>query len=173
VQTGSDLKKFIDFPYRLHRGDPMWVAPLRMDVSKLLDKRNNPFFQHGKAEYYLAERDGDVVGRIAAIRNDAHGDAWPEEKHVGFFGFFEVVDDQSVADALFAKVAEWLRAEGLTVMRGPASFSTNDECGLLVDGFDTPPVIMNPHNPRYYQPLVEHFGFVKVMDLLCSTRGWK
>jgi GNAT superfamily N-acetyltransferase len=149
----------------------MWVAPLRMDVKKLLDRENNPFFQHGKAEYYLAEREGEVVGRIAAIRNDAHGQAWPDEKHVGFFGFFECIDDQSVADAMFAVAADWLRAEGLTVMRGPASFSTNDECGLLVDGFDTPPAIMNPHNPRYYQPLVERAGFEKVMDLLCYEGG--
>lgn len=171
MRTPADLDRFIDFPYRLHRGDPMWVAPLRMDVRKLLDRAKNPFFQHGKAEYYLAERDGTVVGRIAAIRNDAHGQAWPDETHVGFFGFFETIDDQAVADAMFAKVTEWLKAEGLTVMRGPASFSTNDECGLLVDGFDTPPVIMNPHHPRYYQPLVEHAGFVKVMDLLCYEGG--
>jgi len=149
----------------------MWVAPLRMDIGILLDRVKNPFFQHGKAEYFLAERDGAVVGRIAAIRNDAHGQFHPEEQHVGFFGFFECVDDQVVADALFRSATEWLKAEGLTVMRGPASFSTNDECGLLVDGFDTPPVIMNPHNPRYYQPLVERAGFVKVMDLLCYEGG--
>lgn len=145
----------------------MWVAPLRMDIHKLLDRDKNPFFHHGKAEYYLAERGGVVVGRIAAIRNDAHGRHHPDEAHVGFFGFFECVDDQAVADALFATAAEWLKAEGLKVMRGPASFSTNDECGLLVDGFDTPPAVMNPHNPRYYVPLVERAGFVKVMDLLC------
>jgi len=167
VRTRADLKRFIDLPYRLHRGDPMWVAPLRMDIGKLLDRTTNPFFQHGKAEYYLAEQDGAVVGRIAAIRNDAHGQYHPDEKHVGFFGFFECVDDHAVADVLFAAAAEWLKAEGLTVMRGPASFSTNDECGLLVDGFDTPPAIMNPHNPRYYVPLVERAGFAKVMDLLC------
>jgi len=149
----------------------MWVAPLRMDVGKLLDRAANPFFQHGKAEYYLAEQNGEVVGRIAAIRNDAHGQAWPGETHVGFFGFFECVDEQGVADALFATAAQWLRAEGLTVMRGPASFSTNDECGLLVDGFDTPPCVMNPHNPRYYVPLVERAGFAKVMDLLCYEGG--
>ncbi len=138
-----------------------------MDVRTLLSRDQNPFFQHGEAEYLLAERGGAVVGRIAAIRNDAHGAAHPAERHVGFFGFFECVDDQDVADALFAAAAAWLRGRGLAVMRGPASFSTNDECGLLVDGFDTPPVIMNPHNPRYYPGLLERAGFVKVMDLLC------
>jgi GNAT superfamily N-acetyltransferase len=145
----------------------MWVAPLRMDVATLLSRTKNPFFEHAEAEYFLAERDGAVVGRIAAIRNDAHGAFHPEEKHVGFFGFFECIDEQGVADLLFATVADWLKARGLTVMRGPASFSTNDECGLLVDGFDTPPAIMNPHNPRYYVGLVERAGFVKAMDLLC------
>jgi GNAT superfamily N-acetyltransferase len=167
VRTNADLDRFIDFPYRLHRGDPMWVAPLRMDISTLLSTRKNPFFEHAKAEYFLAERDGAVVGRIGAIRNDAHGQFHPDEKHVGFFGFFECVDEQAVADALFAAAAAWLRGEGFTVMRGPASPSTNDECGLLVDGFDTPPAIMNPHNPRYYQPLLERAGFAKAMDLLC------
>ena len=137
----------------------------------MLSRTQNPFFEHGKAEYFLAERGGEIVGRIAAIRNDAHGQAWPNEKHVGFFGFFETVNDQAVADALFAKAAEWLKAEGLTVMRGPASFSTNDECGLLVEGFDTPPAILNPHNPRYYVDIVDRAGFKKVMDLLCYEGG--
>ncbi len=138
-----------------------------MDVARLLDRKANPFYQHGDAGLFLAERGGELVGRIAAIRNDAHGAFHPDETHVGFFGFFECVDDQAVADALFAAAADWLRARGLTVMRGPASLSTNDECGLLVDGFDTPPVIMNPHNPRYYPALLERAGFVKAMDLLC------
>ena len=149
----------------------MWVAPLRMDVRKLLDKKANPFYQHADAEYFLAERNGKVVGRIAAIRNDNHGKAWPEETHVGFWGFFECINDQAVADALFAAAAAWLKKEGLTVMRGPASPSTNDECGLLVDGFDTPPVVMNPHNPRYYVDLVDRAGFTKAMDLLCYEGG--
>jgi GNAT superfamily N-acetyltransferase len=157
----------------LHRGDPLWVAPLRMDIATLLSRSKNPFFEHAEVEYLLAERDGAVVGRIAAIRNDAHGAFHPEEQHVGFFGFFECVDDQAVADALFAAAAEWLKARALTVMRGPASFSTNDECGLLVDGFDTPPVVMNPHNPRYYVALVERAGFTKAMDLLCYEGGGK
>ncbi len=142
-----------------------------MDVAKLLDRKKNPFFEHGKAEYYLAERGGEIVGRIAAIRNDAHGQAWPNEKHVGFFGFFETINDQAFADALFSASANWLKAEGLTVMRGPASFSTNDECGLLVQGFDSPPAILNPHNPRYYVDIVDRAGFKKVMDLLCYEGG--
>ncbi len=166
VETAADLKRFIAFPYRLHRGDPNWVAPLRMDVRTMLSRDKNPFFAHGEADYFLAERAGDVAGRIAAIRNDAHTAFHPDEPTLGFFGFFESVNDQAVADALIAAAAGWLRARGLTVMRGPASLSTNDECGLLVEGFDTPPTILMPHNPPYYAELLGRAGFVKVMDLL-------
>ena len=171
----------------------MWVPPLRMEVRKLLSKKKNPFFQHSDAEYFLAVRrmtgktenryrpsrppfhtsvlpsfrgDGEkweVLGRIAAIHNRAHNEA--HEDSVGFFGFFECVDDHAVAQALFQAAADWLDGRGLTVMRGPTSFSTNDECGLLVEGFNTPPTIMNPHNPPYYVDLVERAGFTKAMDL--------
>ncbi len=164
VRTAADLSRFIALPYRLHRGDPLWVPPLRMDVRKMLDRRKNPFFQHSEAEYFLAERPGgEMVGRIAAIHNRAHNDFHADT--VGFFGFFECVDDQIVADALFETAARWLRERDLTVMRGPTSFSTNDECGVLVDGFDTPPTLLNPHNPRYYPVLVERAGFTKAKDL--------
>ncbi len=167
VRTPQDLRRFIDLPYRLHRGDPMWVAPLRMDVSTILSKTKNPFWEHAEGEYFLAERGGAVVGRIAAIHNHNHGKFHPDETHVGFWGFFESVNDPAVARALFAAANGWLAAKGLTLSRGPASPSTNDECGLLVEGFDTPPVIMNPHNPPYYAGLVEGAGYAKVMDLYC------
>ncbi len=145
----------------------MWVAPLRMDIATILSKTKNPFWEHAEGEYFLAERAGEVVGRIAAIHNLNHGKFHPDETHVGFWGFFECVNDQAVADALFGAAHQWLKAKGLTVSRGPASPSTNDECGLLVDGFDTPPVVMNPHNPPYYEQLVERVGYVKAMDLYC------
>lgn len=145
----------------------MWVAPLRADVRTLLSRDKNPFFRHGDAEYLMAERGGEVVGRIAAITNDLHVRYHPEEPDVGFFGFFECVNEQAAANALFDAAGAWLRQRGMRKMRGPASFSLNDECGLLVDGFDTPPAIMNPHNPRWYVELVERAGFVKAMDLLC------
>jgi len=147
----------------------MWVPPLRMDIRTMLSKTKNPFFEHAEAEYFLAyggDKGGKgdtVVGRIAAIHNRAHN-AFHDDT-VGFFGFFECIDEQDVADALFAEAAGWLKAHGLTVMRGPASLSTNDECGLLVDGFDTPPTLLNPHNPAYYVPLVERAGFTKAKDL--------
>ncbi len=163
VVTAADLNRFITLPYRLFRGDPYWVPPLRMDVKTLLSKKKNPFFQHAEAEYFLAERDGEVVGRIAAIHNRAHNEFQGDA--TGFFGFFDSVDQQPVADALFQAAADWVKGRGLTVLRGPASFSTNDECGLLVDGFDSAPTLLNPHNPPYYVRLVESAGFVKAKDL--------
>ena len=164
VTRTGDLRRFIALPYRLHRGDPQWVPPLRIEVRRLLDRRKNPFFAHGEAEYFLATRDGEIDGRIAAIHNRAHNDF--HQDSVGFFGFFECVNDRAVANALFDAAAAWLRARGLDTIRGPASFSTNDECGLLVEGFDTPPTILNPHNPPYYSQLVEGAGFTKAQDMM-------
>jgi len=121
-------------------------------VALLLNRRKNPFFEHAEAEYFLAERGDEVVGRITAVSNRLHNQT--HEDNVGFFGFFECVDDQAVANALLDAAAAWCRAKGHDVLRGPASFSVNDECGLLVDGFETPPTLMMPHNPRYYVTLL-------------------
>jgi GNAT superfamily N-acetyltransferase len=169
VSSGRALKQFIDLPYRLHRRDPVWVPPLRRDVKLLLSREKNPFFQHAEAEYFLAERDGEVVGRIAAISNRLHNDTHDDK--IGFFGFFESIDDQAVADQLLARAAQWCRAKGHDVIRGPASFSVNDECGLLVEGFEYPPTIMTPHNPPYYARLIENAGFTGVKDLLMYHGG--
>jgi len=135
----------------------------------LLSRQKNPFFEHAEAEYLLAERDGVILGRIAAIANRLHNEFHHDK--VGFFGFFESVNEQAVAEALLDAVAEWLRARGFDTMRGPASFSTNDESGVLVDGFDTPPVLMMPHNPPYYPTLLERAGFSKAKDLLVYQGG--
>ncbi|HEU4827596.1 MAG TPA: hypothetical protein VFT04_00235 [Gemmatimonadales bacterium] len=142
---------------------------MRRDVALLLDRSRNPFFEHAEAEYFLAEREGRVVGRIAAIENRLHNET--HHDRVGFFGFFECDNDQAVANALFAAAAEWLRARGFDTMRGPASFSVNDECGLLVDGFGTPPTLMMPHNPPWYVELVEQAGFTGAKDLLAYQGG--
>jgi GNAT superfamily N-acetyltransferase len=163
------LKRFIDFPYRLHRRDPLWVPPLRRDVEAILSRTKNPFFEHAEAEYFIAERNGEVVGRIAAISNRLHNETHGDR--VGFFGFFESIPDQATADALFEAAGDWCRARGHDVLRGPASFSVNDECGLLVDGFDTPPTILMPHNPRYYVDLLERAGFAKAKDLWVYQGG--
>ena len=171
MDGGRDLRKFIDLPYRLHQRDPVWVPPLRLDVETLLSRKKNPFFEHADAQYLLAEREHEVVGRIAAIDNRLHNETHQDK--VGFFGFFECGYDQAVADALFASATDWLRARGHDTVRGPASFSTNDECGLLVDGFDTPPTLMMPHNPPYYPRLVEAAGFKKAKDLLVYRGGYE
>ncbi len=169
ARTRRDLKRFIDLPYRLHARDPVWVPPLRRDVESLLSRTKNPFFEHAEAEYFITERDGEVVGRIAAISNRLHNETHGDR--VGFFGFFESVDDQAVADALLEVAAAWCRERNHDVLRGPASFSVNDECGLLVDGFESPPTLMMPHNPRYYVPLLERAGFAKAKDLWVYQGG--
>jgi GNAT superfamily N-acetyltransferase len=164
-----DIKRFIDFPYRLHARDPLWVPPLRRDVAALLSRTKNPFFEHAEAEYFIAARGDEVVGRIAAISNRLHNET--HEDRVGFFGFFEAIDDQEVADALFTTAGEWCRSKGHDVLRGPASFSVNDECGLLVEGFESPPTLMMPHNPPYYIRLIERAGFAKAKDLWVYQGG--
>lgn len=164
VAGRRDLKQFIAFPYALHRRDPAWRPPLRRDIRAQLSVRKNPFFDHGEAQCLLARRAGRVVGRIAAVHNRLHNEVHADR--VWFFGFFEAVDDPQVAESLFAAAARWLRARGLEVMRGPASFSTNDEAGLLVEGFQHPPVVLMPHNPPYYVALLEGAGFHKAKDLL-------
>jgi GNAT superfamily N-acetyltransferase len=169
ARTRRDLKRFIDLPYRLHARDPVWVPPLRRDVASLLSRTRNPFFEHAEAEYFIAEVDGQVLGRIAAISNRLHNETHGDR--VGFFGFFESIDDQSVANALLDQAAAWCRERDHDVLRGPASFSVNDECGLLVDGFDTPPALMMPHNPRYYVGLLERAGFTKAKDLWVYQGG--
>src|SRR5262249_3464100 len=148
-----DLRRFIDFPFRLHARDPLWVPPLRRDVATLLSRRKNPFFEHADATYLLAERNGAMVGRIAAIANRLHNEFHNDK--VGFFGFFGAGNARAVAAALLDAAGGWLGERGFDTMGGPASFSTNDESGVLVDGFDTPPVLMMPHNPPYYLTLLE------------------
>jgi len=163
VESAADLRKFVGLPYRLHARDPLWAPPLRLDVRARLSPRRNPFFDHGEARYFLAERDGRVVGRIAAIANHLHDEAHGDG--AAFFGFFDCADDPAAARALFDEAGAWARTRGYSTLRGPVSFSTNDECGLLVDGFDTPPTMLMAHNPPYYVGLVENAGFRKAKDL--------
>lgn len=163
VRTSSDEKVFIKFQWKIYEGNPYWVPPLLMDRRKLIDKKKNPFYKHAEMELFLAERNGTVVGRIGAIINHNHNKE--HKDNVGFFGFFECIDDQSVANALFDAARLWLSARGMSAMRGPASPSVNDEYGLLVDGFEKPPAILMAYNPAYYVHLVEAYGFAKAKDL--------
>jgi GNAT superfamily N-acetyltransferase len=169
VQGPRDLRAFIDLTFRIQSGDPMWVAPLRFEVKSRLSKTKNPFFEHGDAEYFIAERDGAVVGRIAAISNRLHNEV--HDDSVAFFGFFECDNDREVAGALLDRAADWARERGFDTLRGPTSFSLNDESGLLVDGFDNPPAVMMAHNPPYYADLIEAAGFSKAKDLFAHSGG--
>ena len=164
VQSKSDLKAFIGLPWQIYRGDTNWVPPLRGNLKKRLDLSRHPFLDSADAALFIARRNGGIVGSIAAINNHSHVGFHKEP--VGFFGFFECIQDQEVAEALFSHAADWLKTHKLEIMRGPMSYSTNEECGLLIDGFNRPPVIMMPYNPRYYVDLLERFGFKKTKDLL-------
>lgn len=146
------------------------MPPLRSDVAELIDRERHPFHRHAEVELFLARNaSGRVVGRVAAARNKLHEETHSEP--VGFFGFFETERDPAVARALLDAAGAWLAARGLTTMRGPASFSLNEECGLLVDGFDTPPMVMMPHNPPWYADVLEAAGMRKTKDLLAYLRG--
>ena len=166
VADRADLNRFIRFPWRIYANDPVWVPPLLSDLKTVLDRRRHPFHQHADVEYFLARRGDEVVGRIAAIVNHRHNEFHGEK--TGFFGFFECIDDGDVARALLETAEAWLRERGMERVYGPESFSTNEESGLglLVDGFDKPPVIMTAHTPPYYPKLVEGAGYVKAKDLL-------
>lgn len=154
---------FIKAQWNFYRDDPYWVPPLVMERKKLLSTTKNPFFRHAEMQLFLAKRDGEIVGRIAAIVNHNHN--LTHKDTVGFFGFFECVQDQGVATALFTAAEQWLRDRGMTHIRGPVNPSMNDECGLLVHGFDGPPVILMTYNPPYYADLIEGAGFAKAKDL--------
>ena len=160
----KEFRRFLNLPYRIYEGDPNWVAPLIRDMKVMFDKRKHPFHQHSEVQPYIALRGGETVGRIVAIHNRNHV-AYHSES-VGFFGFFECVDEQKVANALLSTAADWLRDRGLEVIRGPASFSTNEQAALLVDGFDRPATIMMPYNPEYYEDLIANAGFHGTMDMV-------
>ncbi|HTZ88651.1 MAG TPA: hypothetical protein VMB05_18460 [Solirubrobacteraceae bacterium] len=164
VSGGRDLKRFIDLPFRLHANHPRWVPPLKLERRLFLNRKLNAFFSHGEAEYFLALRDGRVVGRVTAQVNYAFNDY--QDKRWGWFGFFEVEDDQEAADALLDAAAAWLRERGMERIVGPADFSMNDESGILIEGFDLRPMIRQPWHPAYYQQLVERSGMTKAIDLL-------
>lgn len=162
--SGRPFRDFLHLPHRIYADDPHWVAPLLRDVRTMFDRDEHPFHQHSDVEPFVAYRGREPVGRIVAIHNKNHV-AFHEEP-AGFFGFFESEDRQETADLLFDTAAGWLRERGLEIMRGPASFSTNEQVGLLVEGLDQPPVVMMPYNPAYYVDLVEGAGFAAVKDLV-------
>jgi GNAT superfamily N-acetyltransferase len=164
VSGARDLKRFIDLPFHLHANHPLWVPPLKLERRLFLNRRLNAFFSHGEAEYFLARRDGEVVGRASAQINHAFNDC--QKKRWGWFGFLELEDDQEVAHALLDAAERWLRERGSERMVGPADFTMNDESGVLIEGFELRPMIRQPWHPPYYQQLLERAGMTKAIDLL-------
>lgn len=158
----AQLGAFIDYPFALFSTHPHWVGELKKDTEHLLATAH-PFWRHGERALFMAFRDGKPAGRIAAIVNRAHNSFHSE--NCGFFGFFDCAEDKDAAAGLFAAAEKYLRAKGMDKIRGPVNPSTNETCGLLIEGFDGPPMIMMPYNPPYYAGLIEAAGFAKTKDL--------
>ncbi len=164
VAGGRELGRFIDVPFRVHANHPLWVPPLRVERRLFLGRRTNAFFSHGEAEYFLARRDGRVVGRISAHVNHAFNEH--QGKRWGWFGFLEFEDDPEALQALLDAAAGWLRERGMERVVGPASFAMNDESGVLIEGYELRPMVLQPWNPPYYAERLEQAGMTKAMDLL-------
>lgn len=164
VKDPRRSQEFIGLPWKIYANDADWAPPLRMALNKLLNTKKYPFFNHGSAMFFLARRNGEVVGRIAAIDNRLHTETYDDG--VGFFGFFECEDDIEAAAALFDRAASWCKDRGHTRIRGPYNYSVNDENpGMLFEGFNGPPVVLMSHNPAYYPKLMGQAGFGKVKDM--------
>jgi GNAT superfamily N-acetyltransferase len=164
VRTRRDLKRFVKVPFRLHRDNPQWVPPLIFERMEFLNREKNPYFEHAEAEYFIAERDGEAVGRISA-QVDTRWDEFQGGSDA-MFGFFESSDDPQVANALLDAAAEWARAKGRQRILGPMDFTTNDEVGILIEGYELRPMILEPWHPPHYKELIEAHGFGKAIDVL-------
>jgi hypothetical protein len=163
AETPKERKEFVRFPWQVYKSDPYWVPPLVHEREEFVDPARHPFHQHAKVRYFTARRDGKIVGTVAAIVNYRHNDYWDDK--VGFFGLFETLQDQEAAHELLRTAEAAVRDEGMDTIQGPMNFSTNEECGLLVDGWNGPPVMMLTYNPRYYVDYVESAGYGKAQDL--------
>ncbi|MCX7835304.1 MAG: N-acetyltransferase [bacterium] len=169
IHRPNEYRTFIDVAFSIHQNHPNYVTPPISEILKLLDKRKNPFWKRAEHQLFLAKRNGQTVGRIAAIHNYAHNEFHRE--NVGHFGFFEVIADDTVAYKLFQAAEQWLLSRGLECSIGPMNPSTNDECGILINAFDLPPQVMMPWNPPYYPEYIEKCGYRKIKDLYawCMT----
>lgn len=163
VSNKKDLKKFIKLAWRIYKDIPQWVPPLIVGQMELLSREKHPFHKHADVEYFIVYKDENPVGRIAGIVNHIHNNLYNEK--TGFFGFFESINDQNVANLLFESAEKFLKEKGMERMRGPMNFSTNEECGLLIEGFEYSPVIMMTYNPQYYIDLYENYGLKKIKEL--------
>ena len=163
VENIEERKAFLSFPWKVYKDDPYWVPPIFSERVHFTDPEKNPFFEKNEAQLYMALRGEEIVGTIAAFTNRRHNEH--QNENVGFFGFFEVLEDFEAAEALLKTAENWVREKGYSALRGPAQWNTNDECGLLVDGFDDSPRILMTYNPRYYVDFIEKAGYKYARDL--------
>lgn len=160
VTNKQEQMEFIKFPWKIYKNNPYWVPPLIIDMKKMMNRDKYAFFEHSEVDFFLARRNGETVGRIAAILNNRHN-----QVHNDNIGFFETLNDAEVSKSLLDTASDWCRQKGLESIRGPMNYSQNDTCGLLIDSFDSSPVILMTYNPEYYIGLIENYGFKKAMDL--------
>ncbi|HLH54282.1 MAG TPA: N-acetyltransferase [Verrucomicrobiae bacterium] len=162
-RSSRDIARFLNVSYGIYQDDPCWVAPILMDLKKVFTDEN-PLFEHARMQLWVARKNGRDVGRIAGIADESYNRS--AQKKSAFFGFFESINDPGVSHSLVSALGDWARAQNLQYLQGPMNPTTNDECGLLIEGFDSPPVFMMTYNPRYYVSLLEAEGFRKAKDLL-------
>lgn len=164
LHTSRDLSRFIRVPWLIYEKDPNWIAPLMLERRLHLSKKSNAFFKHAYASYWIACRGDEVIGRISAqvdlLFLDTH------QSKIGFWGMLEAINDERVFRALFDTASNWLKAQGMTGMAGPFNLSINQECGLLIKGYEHPPFFMMGHNPPYYLEQIERLGHRKAKDLI-------
>ncbi len=163
VNSSSEKKLFIDFPHDLYKNDPYYVPEIYLAMFEHLSEKKNPFFKHSEAHLYLAFKEGKIVGRIATILNNNYNAF--HNCNIAFFGFFDTINDQEVCNALLDEAMAFAKSKNTTSVYGPTNFSTNDTAGLLVEGFDSPPVVQMTYNFAYYKTLIENYGFTKDMDM--------
>ncbi len=173
VHTKKDLRAFIMYPFSLYKNDPLWVAPMIADEYKVFDRHHNPFFTHSEVELYIAYKNNTPCGRIAAIINHNHNTFHNE--NVIFFGYYDVDNDKEISNFLINAVVEFGKKHAMTVLRGPMNFSTNETCGMLIDGYNSSPVVMMTYNFPYYNEHMDSLGMIKAKDLLSyeidATKG--
>jgi GNAT superfamily N-acetyltransferase len=171
VETTEDRKAFLSIPWTVYKDDPYWVPPLFSERMHFTNPEMNPFFEHAEVQLYMALRGDEIVGTIAVFTNHLHNEY--QKENIAFFGFFEVLEDYEAAEQLFKTAEAWAKERGHSALRGPAQWSTNDECGLLVNGFDDRPRILMTYNPRYYVDFVEKAGYKCARDLWAYKLGVK
>jgi len=164
VRNERELKRFVKVPFGLHRDHPQWVAPLIFERMEFLNREKNPYFEHAEVEYFIAERDGEAVGRIS-VQVDRRWDEF-QGGNDAMFGFFESADDPEVTAALLGAASDWAKEKGRARLLGPMDFTTNDEIGILIEGYERRPMILEPWHPPYYRERIEAEGLSKAMDVL-------